>query len=154
MAFLSETDRAAVTERLEAQMVNPIRVVVLSEPSFGLFVPGRRQCASCSETEALMKEVAELSDKIELEIINVRESSLVAEEWGVSFTPTIAITTDGAAGARVRFLGIPAGYEFSSFLETVLSASSDNGSGLGADSLEQLASLQEDVEIKTFVTPT
>ena len=39
-------------------------------------------------------------------------------------------------------------------METLVSAGSEPGHGLQADTLQQLASLTGDVDIKTFVTPT
>lgn len=152
MPFLSEQDRQAVRTRLENDLVEQVRVLVFSEVATGLYVPGRRECITCADTEALMMEVAELSDKIHLEINNVRENPELAADWGVSLTPTVAVCRETDSG--VRFLGIPGGYEFLSFLETLISASAGNGAGLEQQSVEKLSSVGEDLEIKIFVTPT
>lgn len=151
MTVLSDQDRETIHRRLESELVDPVRVVVFSEPATGLYVPGRRECLSCSQTEALMKEIAEVADKVHLEIHNVREEPELAAEWSVALTPTIAICRDQDSG--VRFLGLPGGFEFASFLETLIAASSE-GAGLQQETLSRLSSLDQDLDLKIFVTPT
>lgn len=152
MRFLSEEDRRVLSERFERELTSPVRVVLFSEPVSGLYVPGRRTCVSCRETEALMTEVAELSDSIRLEILNVREQPDVAAEWEASLTPAIAVCGEDDAG--VRFLGLPAGYEFFSFVETLASAAAGDGHGLLPETVEKLEALDQDLDIKVFSTPT
>jgi alkyl hydroperoxide reductase subunit AhpF len=150
--ILRDRDRELLRERLESGLVDPVRLILFTEPQTALYVPGRRNCVSCADTEALMREVAELTDKIQLEIHNVREDPQLAETWNVTFTPAIAVCRESDAG--VRFLGLPAGFEFLSFLETVISASSGDGFGLRPETLEKLKELEEGLEIKIFSTPT
>lgn len=153
MAFLRDEDREALTLRLRDDLREPVKVTVFSEPASGLYVPGMRQCVSCKETEQLMNEVADLSDQIEVEIVNVKEDAARASEWEVSFTPTIAIT-NGDEDNGVRFLGLPAGFEFVSFLETMISVSQADGPSLSTETLEKIESLETDLDIKVFSTPT
>lgn len=152
MAFMTEQDRETLRARFDADLTGPVRIVVFSEPRFGLYVPGRRDCLSCSETEELMKEVGDLSDDVTLEIHNVREEPDLAAEWNVSFTPTIAVCREEDSG--VRFLGLPGGFEFASFVDTVISASAGDASGLQPASVELLGQLDSDLDLKIFVTPT
>ncbi len=100
-----------------------------------------------------LAEIAELADAIHLEIVNVSSQPEVAREWGVTRVPTIAVGPQGT-DAGVRFQGLPDGYEFTSFVETIASAGSANGHGLQPETLQALAALPAEVEIKTFVTPT
>ena len=152
MVFLQDTDAAYLRDQFARLLTGPVTLRLFTEPAGGLYVPGRRTCESCPEAEALMNEVAALSDRIHLEVINVAAQPEVAREWGVNLTPTISV--DGGSDAGVRFVGLPDGYEFTSFVETLVSAGSEPGHGLQADTLQQLASLTGDVDIKTFVTPT
>src|SRR5437764_769808 len=109
--------------------------------------------ALAAEAEALMNEVAALSDQIHLEVVDVSTRREEATQWGVTEVPTIAVGP-GDDDAGVRFQGLPDGYEFTSFVETLASAGTENGHGLAPETLEALAALPADVEIKTFVTPT
>lgn len=150
-SLLRDSDRAALSERFEHDLRAPVFLELFTEPVTGLYVPGRRECLSCGETEQLLREVAELSDKVHLNVHDVREESETAEEWQVETTPTIAIHSGEDSG--VRFMGMPAGYEFLSMLETMLSVSAP-GFGLQDSSLEKLEDLNEELEIKVFSTPT
>lgn len=150
--YLNEADRETVRTRLQEELEAPVHVKVFSEPASGLYVPGRRTCLSCRETEELMNEVTELSDRLELEIRNVREDPDEMSKWGITFTPTIAIYGEEDSG--VRFLGLPAGFEFSSFLETVISAGRPGDFGLSEETRDKLQTLDSDIDLKVFSTPT
>jgi alkyl hydroperoxide reductase subunit AhpF len=154
MAFLKESDAEYLRGQLAQLLTRPVTLRLFTEPVSGLYVPGRRTCESCPDAEALMNEVAALSDRIQLEVVNVATQPEVAREWGVNLTPTISISADGGAADGVRFVGLPDGYEFTSFVETLVSAGSQPGHGLQAETAQELASLTTDVDIKTFVTPT
>jgi hypothetical protein len=60
---------------------------------------------------------------------------------------------EGATDYGIRFLGIPAGYEFANLIDSILVASS-GVPALSAATTEALAGLTEDVTIKVFTTPT
>jgi alkyl hydroperoxide reductase subunit AhpF len=153
MAFLTETDTNYLREKLADVLVRPVTLRLFTEPVGGLYIPGRRTCETCADAEALMKEVAALSDQIHLEIVDVSTRREEAALWGVTYVPTIAVAA-GDTDSGVRFQGLPDGYEFTSFVETLASAGSEPGHGLAPETLEALAALPADVEIKTFVTPT
>ena len=153
MAFLTDTDATYLRERFAELLTRPVGLRLFTEPVSGLYVPGRRTCETCAEAEALMNEVAALSDQIHLEVVDVSTRREEATQWGVTEIPTIAVGP-GDDDAGVRFQGLPDGYEFTSFVETLASAGSENGHGLAPETLEALASLPADVDIKTFVTPT
>lgn len=152
MPYLNDSDRETVRNRLDEELEQPVHIKVFSEPASGLYVPGRRTCLSCKETEELMREVAELSVRLELDVHNIREEPEEASRWGITFTPTIAIYGESDSG--VRILGLPAGFEFSSFLETVISAGRPEDYGLSADSRDKLQDIETDIDIKVFSTPT
>jgi alkyl hydroperoxide reductase subunit AhpF len=153
MAFLTETDTTYLREKLAEVLVHPVTVRLFTEPVGGLYVPGRRTCETCAEAESLMKEVAALSEQIHLDIVDVTANREEAAQWGIVHVPTIAIGP-GDTDSGVRFQGLPDGYEFTSFVETLASAGSEPGHALAPETLEALAALPADVEIKTFVTPT
>lgn len=152
MPFLQDADREQVQQRLEAELQEPVKMLLFSEPVSSLYLPGVRQCVSCRETEQLLQEVTDLSDLIELEIVNVKEDAALATEWNITSTPTIAFLTPEDTG--IRIMGLPSGYEFVSFLETLISVSHGAGFGLTAETIALLESLEDDVDIKVFSTPT
>jgi alkyl hydroperoxide reductase subunit AhpF len=64
-----------------------------------------------------------------------------------------AVVVEGARDYGIRFLGIPAGYEFSNLIDAIVAASTGDAS-LTAETKAALAGLAGDVTIKVFTTPT
>ncbi len=74
-----------------------------------------------------------------------------AENAGVDHIP--AFTLEGAAKGKVRFFGIPSGYEFATLIEDIVDVSRGE-TDLQPKTKEALAALTEDVRIQVFTTPT
>lgn len=109
-------------------------------------------CPSCPAAEDFLKELAALSANIKLEIYNKYIDEAKTSEYAPAQLPAIFVET-AFSSKRVVFYGIPAGYEFVSFMEAVKSASSGK-TELEPDTLEKLKALSGKVNIKVFVTPT
>ncbi|PYM42973.1 MAG: glutaredoxin, partial [Candidatus Rokuibacteriota bacterium] len=60
---------------------------------------------------------------------------------------------EGAKDYGIRFLGVPAGYEFSNLIDSIVAVSRGEAQ-LSDATKEALAGLTEDVRIKVFATPT
>ena len=63
------------------------------------------------------------------------------------------MVVEGARDYGIRFLGVPAGYEFSNLIDSIIAASS-GAAALTEDTTAALGGLTEDVLIKVFSTPT
>jgi len=124
MPFLSEADQDQLKELFSAQIDRRVRLRVLTRPTSKLYVPGQRLCASCGEAEPFVRELATLSDKLEVVVHDVQAEPDLAEQYGIHgllpailIEPVTAQTIDDAGESTgqgaVRFLGLPAGYEFS-----------------------------------------
>ena len=74
-----------------------------------------------------------------------------AQAYGIEEVP--ATVVEGARDYGVRFLGIPAGYEFSNLIDSIIAVSSGEAA-LTDDTKASLAALAGDVDIKVFSTPT
>ena len=142
MPILTERDRAAVRGEL-AKLAGPVKLIVFST-SLGA-------SEYCAETERLVKEVAECSDQVAVEILNLHIDRDRAAAYGVDRVP--AIVVEGARDYGIRFFGIPMGYEFTNLIDAMITASSGTPS-LGAETLERLADLKEQIHIQVFSTPT
>jgi alkyl hydroperoxide reductase subunit AhpF len=141
MAILTARDEAAVRGEL-AKLAGPVKLVV-----FG----ARLGSETCAETEQLVREVAECSDQVSVELLNLHIDRDRALGYGVERVP--AIIVEGARDYGIRFFGIPMGYEFTNLIDSMITASSGTPS-LGAETLERLAGLKERVHIQVFATPT
>jgi glutaredoxin-like protein len=100
----------------------------------------------------VLGELADLNPLISIEEMNLVLDRQRAVQYGIELVPSIVLLRDGA-DTRMRFVGAPAGYEFTSLIEAVALAGSD-GSGLQESSKVLLATRQAPLDIKVFVTPT
>lgn len=132
MAILAESQRRAVAQRLE-ELAAPVEVELFVRDT-RLFVPGR-ECPRCEETVQLLQEVCQLSPHLHLTVRDLDREAERGRELGVEHTPTLVI--HGRAGGRVRFVGLPMGYEFASLLEALVDAgrgpASAAAAGVAAD---------------------
>lgn len=142
MALLSDKDAKFLREHLAEKMVNPVKL---------LFFTQTIACQFCRETETVLREVAGLSDKIELKVYNFVTDKQVAEQYGINKIPATVVM--GETDYGVRFYGIPSGYEFTSLVETIVEVSRGE-TGLAQATLDALAKLPVPVHIQVFVTPT
>jgi glutaredoxin-like protein len=144
MPLLSESDRQTVRSHLAA----------ISHRVTILFFT---QTFDAPETVLIAKqvidEVASLNDQVSVEEVNLILDKERAAQFGVDRVPAIALLRDDE-DTRIRFLGAPAGYEFTSLVEAVLLAGTGD-SGLTAESRTLIAERATGaIDIKVFVTPT
>jgi len=95
--------------------------------------------------------VAEISDTISVEVLNLAIDRERAEDYGVTQVP--AIVVEGARDYGLRFYGVPTGYEFSNLIDAIVIASTGEPT-LSDATRTALAGLEDDVDIKVFSTPT
>jgi glutaredoxin-like protein len=141
MALFNESVREEIKTRF-ADLVDPVTIINFTQTI---------ECDYCADTRRIMEELANLSDKIDLEVYNFIEDKERAESFGIDKIPATLITGDRDAG--IRFYGIPSGYEFVTLLEDILMVSKGE-SGLSAVSKEKLAALANPVHLQVFITPT
>ena len=141
MALLSDKDRAAVQKEFE-KLVNPVKVIVFSQ---------ELGSETCRQTEWLVKEVAECSDKVSVELLNLVLDPERAEAYGVDRVP--AVVVEGERDYGIRFFGLPSGYEFTNLIDSIVVASTGQPS-LTAETQSALAGLPGPVHIQVFTTPT
>ena len=144
MSLLSDRDRQLVQSHL-AGLTHDVTLLFFT------------QTIGAPETALLARqvidEVASLSDRITVEEANLILDRERSAQFGVDRIPAIVLLRDGA-DTRMRFLGAPAGYEFSSLIEAIILAGSDD-SGLTDDSKQLIAEkATAPMDIKVFVTPT
>jgi alkyl hydroperoxide reductase subunit AhpF len=141
MAFLQARDEAAVKKEFE-RVGGPVKLTVFASELGG---------ENNSQTVALIREVVALSDQLSVTVLNPHIDREQAEAYGVTESPVVVV--EGARDYGIRFLGIPAGYEFSNLIDSIVAVSTGEA-GLSEETKTALAGLTEDVTIKVFATPT
>jgi alkyl hydroperoxide reductase subunit AhpF len=141
MAFLGAREEAAVKKEFE-RLGGPVTLTVFAS---------ELGPETNAQTVQLIGEVAALSDRLAVKTLNPHIERAEAERYGITVTPTVVV--EGARDYGVRFLGIPAGYEFSNLIDIIVAVSRGEAS-LSAATRSALSALDQDVAIKVFSTPT
>lgn len=150
MPILSNADREYLSQVFAERLVDPVKIRLYTQKLAQLSIPGY-ECMTCRETNELMEEVASLSDKIELEMLDFLQVREQAAREGITEIP--AIVLEGKNKGTVRFIGVPAGYEFATLIEDMIDVSRGT-TKLQPLSREILGKLARPVHIQVFVTPT
>ncbi len=141
MSIIQDSDRAVITKQLEG-LNQPVKMINFSQ---------EMECQFCKETSELVKELGQLSDKVESEVYDFVNDKEIVKKYNVEHIPSTILMGDNDRG--IKFYGIPSGYEFATILETIKMISSGD-SGLSQDTKDFLKDLKEPVNLKVFVTPT
>jgi glutaredoxin-like protein len=145
MALLKERERQILKTHF-ADLDAPVRLLVFAEAT---------GCEYCHETRQLVEEVADLSDKIELEILDRAAEPEKALAYGVDKTPAIVVLSSGTEprDTGIRFFGIPSGYEFTTLVDDIVRVSRKQAE-LASETRDWLATLDRPLHLQVFVTPT
>ena len=140
MSALGERDAAAVRDVLAA-LERDVDVTLDLGPTatpVALLAAGGREIDTGAETRRLVEAVCGESDRVSLTIVEHDEPG----PW-----PRTTI------GPGLTYLGMPLGYELTTLVHGIVEAGRTEPA-LSAASRERLATLERDVTVDVFVTPT
>lgn len=141
MGIIKDADKEAIKKEL-AGLTGPVKLINFTQ---------ELECQYCKETNQIVREVSELSNKITFETYNfIADKEMVGSLKIDKIPATIVMGSDDRG---IRFYGVPSGYEFISLLEAIRMVSSGN-SGLQQQSKEILGKLKKPLHLQVFVTPT
>jgi thiol-disulfide isomerase/thioredoxin len=138
-----------------------------------LFFTQALECPTCLQTRQILDELPALSDNILVDEVNFVLEGDRAERYGIDRVPAIAVVYEdyGASDdtqmpgqpatpaapvlqdSRMRFLGMPGGYEFISLVQAILLAGG-RPSQLSDGSRARLAAIDKPVTLHVFTTPS
>jgi glutaredoxin-like protein len=139
--MMSEQVRTKAGEML-AKVTSAVRLVVFTQEN---------ECRFCKEAREMAQEVADLSDKLSVEVYDLEKDSAKAAEYRVDKVPAICVVGDKDHG--IRYFGVPAGFEFSTLI-TLIDLVGRRDSGLKPESRAKLAGLTSPADLQVFVTLT
>jgi glutaredoxin-like protein len=142
MGMIPEEHKQHIKEELEKSLQGAVRLIVFTQET---------ECQFCKQTRELVEEVATLSDKITAEVYDLVKDNEKAKEYRVDKVPAIAIVGNKDYG--IRIYGIPYGYEFNPFIETIINVSKWT-TDLSEETKKKLKSIDKPVHIQVFVTLT
>jgi glutaredoxin-like protein len=141
MAMIGDSDKPGIKQALSAMSSG----VTLS------YFTQEIECDFCRETRELLEELCAIEDRIKLQVFDFKGNPEEVAKYGIDKVPAIAVANGTDTG--IRFYGIPAGYEFSSLIETILMVSQGE-SNLAPESKRLLKEIEVPVHLQVFVTPT
>jgi alkyl hydroperoxide reductase subunit AhpF len=142
VSMLKESDKQYVRTTLGG-MKDDVRVVLFSRDG--------GECKYCDETEGLLADIAAAAPRVKVEVLSLKKDAARARELGIDKVPGIALL--GKKDYNLRYFGLPSGYDFTPFVETIRAVADDNP-GISAESAAKLAKLTKPVQITVFVTQT
>jgi alkyl hydroperoxide reductase subunit AhpF len=144
MGLLRESDKSDIA-RAFGELSHPVRVILFTETSdSGESEPNQI-------ARELAEEVVQLSPKLSLEQKDLRADAELAKSHGIDKTPAMVVLGEKDHG--LLYYGVPAGHEFSGFIESLIGISRGEH-GLPGAVVEQLAKVDQPVRIEVLFTPT
>lgn len=148
MSLLDDNVKNEIKKVFEG-LKEPVKLIVFTQES--PIVMPTLECENCKDNRMLMEELAGLSDKLKIEVYDFLKDKDKVEKYKIDKIPANVIEGDIDYG--IRFFGMPAGYEFSTLIETIKFVSSRD-TGLNAEVKEKLKTLTKPIHIRVFVTLT
>lgn len=140
VAMLQQKDKEYVRKTLDG-MKDEVRLVLFSRDG--------GPCKYCGEAEGLLADIAAASAQVKLEVRSLKQDGALAKELGIDKVPGIALL--GKKDYNLRYFGLPSGYDFIPFVETIRAVGDDNP-GVSPQSVAALAKLAKPVQLTVFVT--
>ena len=141
---LFRADEEQAVRELFARLERDVELVLVHGPE-ETPLPGARDIDFGAEAQAVLEGLAALGERVSLRVTD--EPELEVERF-----PAICVLA-GGEDTRIRYYGLPWGYEVASIVGAVLEAGRAESS-LAPETLELLGALERDVVLEVFVTPT
>ena len=145
MPLIREDDRKYLMEEFSKYLASDVDLII--------FTSSDPECKYCKETIKLASEVAEISDRINLIKYTLEDNVKAAKEFKVNKAPTTIVTRHGSSDGRIRYSGLPSGYEFGSLIDDLKNVSKWEVD-VSSKALDIISKIDKPVEIKVYVTPT
>lgn len=109
------------------------------------------ECGPCHDTHAFVQEFCELSDKLHLTVFDFVRDKDKADYYKVDKIPAIVLLDEKDEDTRIKFYGIPGGYEINSFLQALMEVSGVL-EPIPAPLFKRITAINRDVHLQVFVS--
>ena len=121
MTVLDKSNLDSLTTKFESHLNSTVSLRLFTQTNSGLIIPSRK-CDTCITTQKLLTEISNISNKINLEIIDFSNNDNPSTELTIDRIPATVIGQSG----RAIFYGMPSGYEFSTLINSIINSSLDS----------------------------
>jgi glutaredoxin-like protein len=139
-SLIGKEDKREIERMFRSRLAGEVRVLLFTS---------KRDCPYCGQTKQLLEEMASLSDKVKLEAFEIEDERGRADEMGVDMAPTTVLVATN--GARLYYVGMPAGRQLGSLVEDVIDASRGRAE-MDDETRDIIRRVDAETVIKVFVT--
>lgn len=111
----------------------------------------KKKCETCPHQQNILKTLTGLSEKLTLEIYDLKKEKKLAYTYGVDKVPATVVT--GKKDYGMRFFGVTGGHEFSSLLQAIVMAGTEQ-SELHPELEELVKKIKIPVHLEVMTTLT
>jgi len=147
--LIQEQQRSQLKRIFRKDLKDDVEMRLFTQRPSPITVPGR-ECRYCVETQQMVEELVALSPKLRLEVVDIFAQPELAKDEDIVRVPALAFGPKGKA--KLRFFGIPGGYQLSVIVEDIKTMSR-GVSPLRMDTRKGLREINQPVHIQVFVTP-
>jgi len=138
---LQDSDKEIIQKKFVG-LTNSVELIVFTQ---------ELECQFCKETRELALELGTLSSKIKVKIYDFIKNTDEVLEYKIKKIPALAIV--GKLDFGIRYYGLPAGYELSTMIDTIIDVS--KGTTKLPEAIKiKLAEIKKDVHLQVFVSTT
>ena len=141
MAHLGEEIRGQIAQAFE-HIESPVRLLMFTQAE---------DCEFCEVTQEIAGELASLSERLTVEVLDIDEKREEADRYGVDKVPALVLL--GKEDFGLRYYGVPSGHEFPTLIESIIDVSRGPAE-MPAEITAGLAKITEPVRIEVLSTPT
>jgi alkyl hydroperoxide reductase subunit AhpF len=150
MSMIQPREMKIIRDHFDKHLKHPVTIDYFTQQESVLALP-LQECMYCRETGELLKDLVDLSPNLVLNIHDFVKDEGKAKELSVTRIPGFVL--HGKEKGKVRYFGIPSGYEFSSLIEDLVDVSRGS-TDLSPRAKQEIAAIAKDVHIQVFSTPT
>ncbi len=139
--MISDLEKDVIKKKFSA-LVNDVELVIFTQ---------ELECQFCKEARDIVLELGALSPKINIKVYDFVKNEDENIKYKIKKIPAIAII--GKTDYGIRYYGVPAGYEFTAFIDDIIDVSKGTTS-LSETIKKKLADIKKAVHLQVFVSPT
>src|SRR5450759_3194946 len=140
-ALIGREDRTEIERIFRSELTGDVKVFLFTT---------KGGCLYCGQTRQLLEEIASLTDKIRLQVLDKGEDVSRAVEFAVEVAPTTVIVASN--GAKLHYVGMPSGRQMRSLVEDIVDASRGR-TEMDEETKGTIRRVSAPAVIKVFVTP-
>ena len=143
-------EQQALRELFERDLRGTVKMDLFSQRPTPVIIPGREECELCPLVEELASDIARLSPKITLRVLERGADKALEERYGVERPPALVVR--GEVNRPVLFTGAPVDWLFTVLCDVIILASQP-APPVSAAFKKRFKRLRRPVRVRVFASP-